>query len=153
MLPNEKGVSLPLISLHEGDLIVERLFYFQVVRPNQPLRITSPRYVARYNLSQAKFESIKKLDVDENQEMLEIPAVENQIEKPIEYTELWDLYNQLLRPFQNGQSANFDQKTINAATRFRKAFKHYAEKPLLKYYENRGGGFFAFVEKVAKYGN
>ena len=153
MLPIEKGVSLPLIRMEKGDVVVYRLFYYQVVRPHQNLMITAPKYIGKYNLTKSNFIQLKRLESADENELFEI--MENRAEEKIlvEYSELWDLYDLLIPLFKAGKCEEFDRETITAAKRFMDGYRLYAEGPLLDFYQIYGGEFFSFVERIANYEN
>jgi len=153
-LPLEKGITLPLIAEKDSEIIVVRLVYLQIVRPGENLKITAPKYAASYNLSKNRFIGLKNIESRKGGEKIyEIEIDYDKAKKDrehFEYSEIWEMYNLLIPAFQNRKTAKPNAETIAAAKNYRKAFKVYAEKPLLQDYKQYGGEFLTFVGSIAK---
>ncbi len=151
MLPREKGISLPLISIDGGHVIVTRLIFFTRVVAGDGTYITPPQYVATYDLTGGAFLSLREWsgEVPEPQNVEwkhERPSFERAEDVLTEFDEIWSLYDGLIPAFLQGAA---NTETRQRARMYLEYFDRHAEKPLAPYYEYFGGAFLRFVRQAA----
>jgi hypothetical protein len=154
MMPRERGITLPMVNVENRAVIVRRLIYFTRVVPGGGTAITTPQFVAEYDLTNSKFIRLKRFD-------LELPDLQGPPwihSRPVfedakdiipEFNRIWDLYDMLIRAYLHGDTGD-DNRLQEAATQYLRYFRRHAEVPLLPYYRYYGGDFLGWVERMAR---
>ncbi len=154
-LPNERGITLPIINTNDGQLVLIRLIYFTRTVNGEGTHITPPQYLASVDLRKQEFRSIAKFPEDlQPSDLPKFPWIHNRarFEKPeqiiAEYHSIYELYDRLIPPFIDRQLPVTDA-TIKDAKAYLSYFDKHAEKPLLPYYEKLGGEFLKWVRQTS----
>ena len=153
MMPIERGITLPLVKGENNRIIVRRLIYFTRTTPEHGTVITEPQYVASYDLSNARFISLKRFEM-ELPDLQPPPWIHNRpsFDSPDEiipeFERIWTLYDILVPEYFKG-STHASKEIKQAAKAFVRYFDRHAEKPLMPYYEVFSGDFLRWVGQVA----
>jgi hypothetical protein len=151
MLPRERGMTLPIVSVEDESIVILRLFYFTRAVPGQGTHITSPQYIATYDLTNDRFIGLKEFTTEvaglqEPPWIHNRPAFDSPDEIIPEFNRIWALYDVLIPAFCNAAS---DTESVRRAAReYLYYFHRHAEKPLLPYYFYFGGAFLKWVQSV-----
>jgi len=150
MLPRERGVTLPLVSIEDGSIIIRRLYYFTRVVPGEGMHITSPQFVATFNWTRGQFIGVKEFtahisNLPDQPWIHSRPSYDSPDDIIPEFNQIWALYDILIPAFQSGE----DSKTIRAAAeQYEFYFRRHAEKCLRPYYSAFGGPFLTWIASL-----
>jgi hypothetical protein len=153
MMPIERGITLPMVKAENNRIIVRRLIYFTRTTPEYGTVITAPQYVASYDLTNARFITLKRfeLDVPNLQPPPWIhnrPSFENPEEIIPEFERIWTLYDILIPEYIKGET-HVSSEIHQAAKAFVGYFDRHSEKPLMPYYELFSGDFLRWIGQIA----
>ncbi|MET0009695.1 MAG: hypothetical protein ABW124_08105 [Candidatus Thiodiazotropha sp. 6PLUC9] len=153
MMPLERGITLPMIKAEGNRIIVTRLIYFTRTTPESGTAITDPQYIATYDLSNARFITLKRFEMEvPNLQpppwIHNRPSFENPNEIIPEFERIWTLYDILIPEYIRG-SMNVSSEIKQAAKAYVGYFERHAEKPLMPYYELFSGEFLRWIGQIA----
>lgn len=154
-LPNERGITLPMLENDNGRLVLRRLVYFTRAIPKVGTHITDPQYMAVVDMTAGEFKSIKAFKAEWNPPTLPPPPwLHNRprFDKPeeilMEFDRIYALHDRLIPGFLDQTTAVTDALVADAKE-YLMYFEKHAEKPLLPYYEKFSGKFLAWVRNTA----
>lgn len=157
MLPIEKGITLPMVSIENDIVIVRRLIYFTRLVPKEGTYITPPQFVAVFDLTNNKFITLKKFEdlglsgFDKSPWVHNRPVFKDANDIIPEFERIWSLYDHFISYYIKNQPV--DIKSKKEALEFMQLFRKHAEKPLAPYYRHYSGNFLDWVKEVSEGNN
>ena len=156
-LPNEIGVTLPIISRESDHIIFRRLIYLNRVTPSSNT-ITQPQYIAAVDLSTGKFLYLRALTAEDHpKDLPPSPWSHNKhrFDTPQqmleEYESIFAIYDRLIKAYAE-KSRTVDDSTASDAKKYLTYLERHGERPLTAYYEKFGGDFLQWVRATARIG-